>query len=69
MHGWLVLATVPKVLLFAGAGYFLGASITHSMKYFDYLTFILFGIGAVLLYSYHRVRKYLKKEISNDAPL
>ncbi len=64
-----LLATVPKVLLFAGAGYFLGASITHSMKYFDYLTFILFGIGAVLLYSYHRVRKYLKKEISNDAPL
>ena len=64
-----LLATIPKVALFEGAGYFLGASIAHSMRYFDYLTFILFGIGAILLYSYYRVRKYLKKEISSDAPL
>jgi membrane protein DedA with SNARE-associated domain len=64
-----LLATVPKVVLFGGAGYFLGLGITRSMKYIDYLGFALFGIGAVLLYSYHRVRKYLKKEISSDAPL
>jgi membrane protein DedA with SNARE-associated domain len=64
-----LLATAPKVALFEGAGYLLGASIAHSMKYFDYLSFILFGIGAIMLYSYYRVRKYLKKEISNDAPL
>ncbi len=64
-----LLATVPKVALFEGAGYFLGAGITHSMKYIDYVTFILFGVGAVMLYSYYRVRKYLKKEISTDAPL
>jgi membrane protein DedA with SNARE-associated domain len=64
-----LLATVPKVALFESAGYFLGESIAHSMKYFDYLTFILFGIGAILLYFYYRVRKYLKKEISNDVPL
>jgi hypothetical protein len=47
----------------------LGASIARSMRYFDYLTFILFGIGAIMLYSYYRVRKYLKKEISKDGPL
>jgi membrane protein DedA with SNARE-associated domain len=64
-----LLATVPKVALFEGAGYFLGASIAHSMRYFDYLTFILFGVGAILLYAYYRVRKYLKKEISSDSPL
>jgi membrane protein DedA with SNARE-associated domain len=64
-----LLATVPKVALFEGVGYLLGASIARSMRYFDYLTFILFGIGAIMLYSYYRVRKYLKKEISKDAPL
>ncbi len=64
-----LLATVPKVALFEGTGYLLGASIARSMKYFDYLTFILFAIGAIMLYSYYRVRKYLKKEISKDAPL
>ena len=64
-----LLATVPKVALFEGVGYLLGASIARSMRYFDYLTFILFGIGAIMLYSYYLVRKYLKKEISRDAPL
>ncbi|MGI9169897.1 MAG: DedA family protein [Caulobacteraceae bacterium] len=64
-----LLATVPKVVLFEAIGYFLGASIAHSMKYIDYLTFVLFGIAAVLFYAYYRIKKYLTNEISKETSL
>ncbi|MEO8927543.1 MAG: DedA family protein [Caulobacteraceae bacterium] len=64
-----LLATAPKVLLFEGIGFTLGASIARSMKYVDYVTFALFGVAAVLLYSYHRMRKYLQNEISKEKSL
>ncbi len=64
-----LLATVPKVLLFEGIGYFLGASIAHSMKYFDYLSFVLFGVAAILVYAYYRIRKYFTNEISKETSL
>ncbi len=64
-----LLATVPKVLFFEGVGYFLGASIAHSMKYFDYISFLLFGVAGILLYGYYRIRKYLRNEISNESSL
>ena len=64
-----LLATLPKVLFFEGVGISLGASIAHSMKYIDYLSFVLFGVAALLLYGYHRIRKYLRNEISNETSL
>lgn len=64
-----LLATAPKVLFFEGVGYFLGASIAHSMKYFDYVSIVLLGVAGVLLYGYHRIRKYLRNEISNEPSL
>ena len=64
-----LLATVPKVLFFEGVGYFLGASIAHSMKYIDYVSFVLFGVAAILLYGYYRIRKYLRNEISKETSL
>ncbi len=64
-----LLATAPKVLLFEGIGYFLGASIARSMKYFDYLTLVLFGVAAILLYGYYRIKKYLRNEISKETSL
>lgn len=60
-----LLATGPKVLLFETVGYFIGAGILHSTKYIDYITFLFFGIGLVLLVLYWLVRKYLRKEMSD----
>ena len=59
-----LLATVPKVLFFEAIGFFVGSSITRSMRYLDYGAILLFAIAAIGLYGYHRVRKYLRKEIS-----
>ncbi|MEP6966809.1 MAG: DedA family protein [Pseudomonadota bacterium] len=60
-----LVATGPKVLLFETVGYFIGAGILHSTKVLDYITFLFFGIGLVLLAAYWLIRKYLRKEISN----
>lgn len=61
-----LLASVPKVLFFEGVGFFVGTSITRSMRYLDYGAVGLFAVAAVLLYVYHRVRKYLRNEISKE---
>ena len=64
-----LLATVPKVLLFEGIGYFLGFGVAHSMKLIDWFSFVLFGIAAVLIYAYYRIRKYFTNEISKETSL
>jgi len=64
-----LLATAPKVLLFEGIGYFLGFGVAHSMKLIDWFSFVLFGIAAVLIYAYYRIRKYFTNEISKETSL
>lgn len=60
-----LLATAPKVLFFEGVGYFVGSSITRSMRYLDYGAVAMLALAGIGLYAYHRVRKYLRNEISN----
>jgi membrane protein DedA with SNARE-associated domain len=64
-----LLATVPKVLLFEGIGYFLGFGVAHSMKLIDWFSFVLFGISAALIYAYYRIRKYFTNEMSKETSL
>jgi membrane protein DedA with SNARE-associated domain len=64
-----LLATVPKVLLFEGIGYFLGFGVAHSMKLIDWFSFVLFGISVALIYAYYRIRKYFTNEMSKETSL
>lgn len=61
-----LVGTLPKVLLFELVGYFLGQGLLHTTKYIDYVTFVLFGIAAVLLVAYFLVRRYLWRDLLDD---
>jgi membrane protein DedA with SNARE-associated domain len=62
-----LIATVPKVILFEVAGYFLGGSILHSTKYIDYVTVAMFAVALVLITSFWLVRRYLSKDLMQDS--
>jgi membrane protein DedA with SNARE-associated domain len=62
-----LVATVPKVILFEVAGYFLGGSILHSTKYIDYVTVAMFAVALVLITSFWLVRRYLSKDLMQDS--
>jgi membrane protein DedA with SNARE-associated domain len=61
-----VVGTLPKVILFELAGYFIGQSILHSMKYIDYITVVMFGVAMILLVLYWFIRRHLWKDLIQD---
>ena len=61
-----LVGTVPKVVLFEAAGYFIGESILHSAHYIDFVTFTLFGVALILLVLYWLVRHYLFRDLAHD---
>ena len=68
--GFNLIGTFPKVILFElvgfALGYFLGASVLHSTRYVDFVTFGLAAIAALLLVTYWLVRRRLFKDLVHD---
>ena len=59
-------ATVPKVLVFELAGFFLGESLLHSNRYIDLVTVGFFALALMLLVFYWLVRRVLLKSVAED---
>jgi membrane protein DedA with SNARE-associated domain len=63
-----IVGTLPKVLIFLAAGYFLGQSLLRSDKSIDLVTLVFFGLALLVLVFYWMIRRGLAKAMAEDAP-
>jgi membrane protein DedA with SNARE-associated domain len=63
-----LIGTIPKVIVFELAGFFLGKSLVHTDRYIDLVTIAFFVLAMALLLLYWLVRRNLWNRVSDDAP-
>ena len=61
-----LIGTLPKVLLFELAGFFLGKSLLRSDRPIDLVTFGFFGLALLVLLLYWLVRRSLRQGVAED---